>query len=129
VAEIRLHAPPGKPERGFSLAECLLAVAIFSFGLLGAGAMVTERVRETRAAHSYFLAGMLAQDLAARIRANPQSAAGSDYQSWQAQAAKRLPGLQCAITPAGGVPAAYRLELRWPLSPGDSGRLVAWLGR
>ncbi|MCY4156862.1 MAG: prepilin-type N-terminal cleavage/methylation domain-containing protein [Gammaproteobacteria bacterium] len=123
-----MNAPPGKRERGFSLAECLLAAAIFSLGLLGAAAMVTERVRETRAAHSYFLAGMLAEDLAARIRANPQAAAGSDYQSWQAEAARRLPGLQCAVTPAGGA-SAFRLELRWPLSSEDSGRLVVWLGR
>lgn len=124
-----MNAPPGKRERGFSLAECLLAAAIFSLGLLGAAAMVTERVRETRAAHSYFLAGMLAEDLAARIQANPQAAAGSDYQSWQAEAARRLPGLQCAVTPAGGGASAFRLELRWPLSSEAPGRLVVWLGR
>lgn len=129
MAALPLNAPPGKRQRGFSLTECLLAVAIFSFGLLGAGALVTERLRETRTAHSYFLAGMLAQDLAARIRANPQTAAGSGLQSWQAEAARRLPGLQCVVTPAGGAASAFRLELRWPLGPEDSGRLVVWLGR
>ena len=124
-----LHAPPAKPERGFSLAECLLAVAIFSLGLLGAGALITERLRETRAAHSYFLAGMLAQDLAARIRANPRAASGREYHSWHTEASARLPGLRCTVTPAGGAPPAYRLELRWPLNPEDSGRLVVWLGQ
>lgn len=129
MAATLLHAHRDKSERGFSLAECLLAVAVFSFGLLGAGALITERLRETRAAHSYFLAGMLAQDLAARIRANPQAAAGGEYRSWQAEASAHVPGLQCAVTAAGGAPPVYRLELRWPLSGADSGRLVVWLGR
>ncbi len=114
---------------GFSLAECLLAVAIFSFGLLGAGALITERLRETRAAHSYFLAGMLAQDLAARIQANPQAGGGKEYQSWRTEASARLPGLTSTVTLAGGESPAYRLELSWPLSPEDSGRLVVWLGQ
>ncbi len=104
-------------------------MAVFSFGLLGAGALITERLRETRAAHSYFLAGMLAQDLAARIQANPQAAIDQECQSWRAEASARLPGLECALTPAGGAPPALRLELRWPLSPEESARLLVWIGR
>ena len=124
-----LPAPPPESARGFSLTECLLAVALFSLGLLGAGALITERLREARAAHSYFLAGMLAQDLAARIRANPKAAGGGEFQSWRQQASGRLPGLECTVTPLGGSPPAYRLELRWAAGAAQPGRLVIWLGR
>ena len=126
---IRFPARPAEPESGFSLAECLLAVAVFSLGLLGAGALISERLKESRAAHSYFLAEMLAQDLVARIGANPSTAGGEELASWQRQAAVALPGLQCEVTALGGRPPAYRVEMRWPAGAGDAGRLVLWAGR
>ena len=72
---------------------------------------------------------MLAQDLAARIEANPKAAAGGELQSWQVQASGRLHGLECTVTSLGGSPPAYRLELRWPLGEAEPGRLVIWTGR
>ena len=125
----RSPARPAEPESGFSLVECLLAVALFSLGLLGAGALITERLKESRAAHSYFLAEMLAQDLSARIGANPSAAGGEELRSWRRQAASALPGLQCEVTALGGRPPAYRVEMRWPGGSGDVGRLVLWAGR
>jgi len=125
----RFPARPAEPESGFSLAECLLAVAVFSLGLLGAGALITERLKESRAAHSYFLAEMLVQDLVARIGANPSAAGGEELQSWQRQAAAALPGLQCEVTALGGAPPAYRVEMRWPAGAEDAGRRVLWVGR
>ena len=125
----RFPARPAEPESGFSLAECLLAVAVFSLGLLGAGALITERLKESRAAHSYFLAEMLAQDLVARIGANPSAAGGEGLRSWQRQAAAALPGLQCEVTALGGTPPAYRIEMSWPAGAADAGRLVLWAGR
>ena len=125
----RFPARPAEPESGFSLVECLLAVAIFSLGLLGAGALVTERLTESRAAHSYFLAEMLAQDLVARIGANDSAAGGEELRSWQRKAAAALPGLQCEVTALGGIPPAYRVEMRWPAGADDAGRLVLWVGR
>ena len=126
---IRCPARPVDGERGFSLLETLLAVALFSLGVLGAATLVTERLRESRAAHSHFLAEMLAQDLSARIQANPYALRGDDFRSWQRQAASTLPGLQCEAGALGGSPPAYRLELRWPLGSGEPGRLVCWIGR
>lgn len=125
----RCPARPVDGEPGFSLVETLLAVALFSLGVLGAAALVTDRLRESRAAHSHFLAQMLAQDLSARIQANPSALSGEDFRSWQRQAASTLPGLQCEASAVGGSPPAYRLELRWPMSSGEPGRLVCWLGR
>lgn len=125
----RFPARPAEPESGFSLAECLVAIAVFSLGLLGAGALITERLKESRAAHSYFLAEMLAQDLAARIGANPSATGGEGLRSWQRQAATSLPGMQCEVATLGGTPPAYRVELRWPADAGDTGRLVLWAGR
>ena len=126
---IRFPARRAEPESGFSLVECLLAVAIFSLGLLGAGALITERLKESRAAHSYFLAGMLAQDLVARIGVDPSAVSGEELRAWQRQAASALPGLQCEVTALGGAPPAYRIEMRWPADPEDAGRLVLWTGR
>ena len=116
-------------DRGFSLAECLLAVALFSLGLLGAGALVGERLRESRAAHSYFLAEMHGQDLGARIAANPTAAGGAEFRSWLDQAGRALPGLQCDVTAMGGDPPAHRVEMRWPLAGEETGRAVLWIGR
>ena len=72
---------------------------------------------------------MLAQDLAARIEANPSAIGGEEFHSWQRQAASSLPGVQCEAAALGGDPPAYRLEMLWPLGSGDSGRLVVWLRR
>ena len=125
----RFPARPGKRERGFSLAECLLAMALFSLGLLGAGALITERLQESRAAHGYFLADMLAKDLVARITANPSTSGGDELRSWQRRASTTLPGLQCEVTALGGEPPAYRVEMGWPAGSGDTARLVLWAGR
>ncbi len=125
----RFPARQGKCERGFSLAECLLAMALFSLGLLGAGALITERLRESRAAHGYFLADMLAKDLVAWIAANPSTSGGDELRSWQRRASATLPGLQCEVTALGGAPPAYRVEMRWPAGSGDTAGLVLWAGR
>lgn len=125
----RFPARPAEPESGFSLAECLLAVAVFSLGLLGAGALIAERLKESRAAHSYFLAETLAQDLVSRIGAGPSATGGEEFRSWQRQAAAALPGLQCEVSALGGTPPAYRVEMSWPAGAGDDGRLVLWTGR
>lgn len=124
-----MPAPPNERRRGFSLAECLLAIALFSLGLLGAGALVTERLQESRLAHNFFLAEMLAGDLLARIAANPSAAGGQELRSWQRQASAALPGLQCEVTALGGTPPAYRVEVRWPAGAGNADRLVLWAGR
>lgn len=126
---IRSPAPPAEPQCGFSLTESLLALALFSLGLLGSGALVGERLRDSRAAHSHFLAEMLAQDLAARIAANPSALGGEDFRAWERQAVDSLPGLQCEAAASGGVPPKYRVELTWPLGSGEAGRLVVWLGQ
>ena len=125
-----LHTRAGPEcEGGFSLTECLLAVGLFSFGLLAAGALITERLREARAAHSQFLAGMLGQDLAARIEVNPNAALGSELGRWRAEAQAFLPDLECVVSRSGGSPPAYRLELRWTAGQGQPDRLVMWMGR
>ena len=125
----RLPARRDERKRGFSLAECLLAIALFSLGLLGAGALIAERLQESRAAHNVFLAEMLAEDLLARIAANPTAAGGSELASWQRQAAAALPGLRCEVTALGGSPPAWRVELRWAAGGEDTERLLLWSGR
>jgi len=79
---------------------------------MAAGALISERLKESRAAHSYFLAGMLAQDLVARIGANPSAAGGGELEAWQRHAVSAVPGLPCDVTVLGGTPPALRAGLR-----------------
>ncbi len=72
--------PPAAPAaRGFSLVEVLVAVLVFSVGLLGlAGLLVVA----TRAGHGAYLrtqAGFLAEQMANRMRANPQGVWAGRY--------------------------------------------------
>ncbi|MEO5811014.1 MAG: type IV pilus modification protein PilV [Rhodanobacter sp.] len=68
-------------QRGVSLIEVLMAVLIFSIGLIGlAGLMVIS----TRSNHSAYLrtqATFLATNMAARMSANPAGVWGQDYNS------------------------------------------------
>lgn len=56
--------------RGFSLLEVLIAVLVFSLGLLGAAGLMVLSVRTNHSAYLRTQASFLAQSMADRIRAN-----------------------------------------------------------
>ena len=64
--------------RGFSMLEMLLAIAVLSFGFLGAAAMLLDSLRTHGGALHRVAATQLARDMADRIRANPGARAAYD---------------------------------------------------
>jgi len=56
--------------RGFTLLEVLIALLIFSFGMLGMAGLLTVSVKTNHSAYLRTQAFLLAQDLADRMRAN-----------------------------------------------------------
>lgn len=65
--------------RGFSLIEALVALAVLSVGLLGAAALLLGGLRDQSLALRHAAAGTLLDDIASRVRANPM--AGPAYDS------------------------------------------------
>lgn len=61
--------------RGFTLIEALIALAVLSVGLLGAGVMLLESLRAQAESLRRLSAVNLLRDMAERTRANPQAAA------------------------------------------------------
>lgn len=93
-------------QRGFSLIEALIALVVLSIGLLGIAALQTQSLLQSRNAFLTSQATSLAQDMADRIRANPQgsynlaegadapsgdSLAANDMRGWLADIATTLP--------------------------------------
>ena len=60
--------------RGFTLVELLVAVSIFSIGLLGLAGLQITALKHQQDSHFRATANNLAMDMADRIRANPQNA-------------------------------------------------------
>jgi type IV pilus assembly protein PilV len=65
---------PGRARpRGFTLLEVLIALVVLSIGLLGIAALQGVGLRSSHGAQLASQAGLLAYDMADRIRANPQT--------------------------------------------------------
>ncbi len=72
------HTLRRRNDRGFSMLEALLAIAVLSVGLLGAAAMLLDSLRNSADALHRLGATQLARDMADRIRANPHGRAHYD---------------------------------------------------
>ncbi|MBO67640.1 MAG: type IV pilus modification protein PilV [Acidiferrobacteraceae bacterium] len=66
-------------QRGFSLIEVLIALAIFSFGLLGLGILIAKGMVNNTSALHRSVANNQAHDIAERIRANNVGARAGYY--------------------------------------------------
>ena len=64
---------------GFTLLEVLIAVLIFSFGLLGVAAMILTAMRGNHTAQLHTQATFLAQWVADAMRANPDGVMAGNY--------------------------------------------------
>ena len=58
-------------QKGFTLLEVLVAVLVFSFGLLGIGGMMTISVKNNHNGYLRSQANFLAENMMDRMRANP----------------------------------------------------------
>lgn len=66
-------------EDGFTLLEVLIAIVVFSFGLLGIAGMMTISVRNNHNGYLRSQANFLAENMLDRMRANPAALWNGDY--------------------------------------------------
>ncbi len=71
------HVPPSV--RGFSLIEVLVAVLVFSLGLLGLAGLLVVSTQSSHASYLRTQAGFLAEQMANRMRSNPEGVWGGAY--------------------------------------------------
>lgn len=62
--------PETKQQRGFTLIEVLIAILVFSIGLIGLAGMMVVAVKTNHSAYLRTQAGHLAQAMADRVRSN-----------------------------------------------------------
>jgi type IV pilus assembly protein PilV len=68
--ETRMRPPATRRARGFTLLEVLIALLIFSLGLLGLAGLMVVSVKTNQSAYLRTQASFLAQSMADRMRAN-----------------------------------------------------------
>lgn len=139
----RRRPPSGFLRRGFSLLEVLIAILIFSVGMLGLAALQGFSVKSNQSSNFRTQATALAYMIIDRMRANQQGVlngeyladyttiactygavsfsrmSGGDVASWRQQLACQLPDGQGRITfPGGGtVTVAIKwTDARWALT-------------
>lgn len=118
---------------GFSLLEVLIALLIFSFGMLGLAALQTYSVKTNQSAHLRSQATALANMMMDSIRANRQELSAYYSNSYEEFA--------CATAPTESSPAAHDVEF-WrqqvncllpegrgaiaPISPNEVAVCIRW---
>ena len=125
---------------GFTLLEVMIALVIFSIGLLGLAGLQARGLQSNSAAHYRTVAAILAYDMADRLRSNPTGVsngaynaltvapgaapapncvtaactpdeqAAYDYYEWTTQAANQLPSGHGTVTGAG---AQFTIIVMW----------------
>ena len=76
---------------GFTLLEVLIALVILSIGLLGIAALQGVGLRSSHGAYLTSQAGLLAYDMADRIRANPRPEDAYDFDTTTVDCTQPLP--------------------------------------
>lgn len=76
---IKLSKLPSRSQTGFTLLEVMIALVIFSIGLLGLAGLQAGGLRTNTQAQLRTIAVIQAYDMAERIRANPRGIEDGDY--------------------------------------------------
>jgi len=142
---ISSHPCSGLPRfaRGFTLAEIVGALLIIAIALIGIAALYTDTTQSTRESEPRVRAAELAEEIAARIRANPagrigyasvvgvvcdtnakpkrpEDAAANEAACWHERVASELPSGMGSITrDASTNPPTYVVAVSW--SPPEGG--------
>ena len=66
-------------QAGFTLIEVLVTFLIVAIGLLGLGALQVNTMNNSFETYQRALVGSIVEDMAARIRMNPNAAMAGDY--------------------------------------------------
>ena len=91
-----MNRPPDRDRgfrrfEGFTLLEVLIALVILSIGLLGIAALQGVGIRSSHGAYLTSQAGLLAYDMADRIRANPRPVDAYDFDTSTIDCTQPLP--------------------------------------
>jgi type IV pilus assembly protein PilV len=101
-------------QRGITLIESLLALAILSFGLLGMLALTGRALSDLRAARSQNRATVLASDLANRIRSSGGSLPAGSFDAWRRRVARELANGEASVSrTASDRLATFVIHLSW----------------
>jgi len=116
----RRHRMPGprRPIRGFTLVEVLVAILVFSFGLLGAAAMQAVAVQAATQNGDRSRAALLANDMVSTLWAAQSSTpASADLAAWTARVAtpsvSGLPNGAGTVTACAGVANCAVITVTW----------------
>jgi type IV pilus assembly protein PilV len=71
--------PSHRRQRGVSMIEALVTLAIFSFGLLGAAGLMLSGINRSNVANMRSIATMQANEIVDRMRANIEGVKNSNY--------------------------------------------------
>jgi len=115
--------PTIKSQTGFTLLEAMVALLIFSVGLLGLAGMQMSGMQNSQSAILYTLAVQQSYDMAERIRANLAGATLGDYDDLKSAT------VSCAATPGSCTSTAHLDFANWynltkDVLPGGSGTVT-----
>ncbi|MDX5152353.1 MAG: type IV pilus modification protein PilV [Acidiferrobacterales bacterium] len=79
---IKHHNSHFRPQSGFTLLEVMIALVIFSIGLLGLAGLQAGGLRSNTQAQLRTIATIQAYDMAERIRSNPRGVEDGDYNAF-----------------------------------------------
>jgi type IV pilus assembly protein PilV len=87
---------PAPSQRGFTLLEVMVAVIVFSIGLIGLGLLLTASIRANHVGFLHSQATFVAESIADRMRANIPGVWLNAYNgTWDSGAA--APGVACTL--------------------------------
>lgn len=78
-------------DRGFSMIEVMIAILVFSIGLLGAGLMAMSALKNTHNSYLRSQASFLADAVAERMSANPRAVWTGNYNATLAAGSPSMP--------------------------------------
>lgn len=104
----------GSRQRGAALIESLVAVLLFSLGVLGLIGLQTRAIGMAGEADERNRAALLADAAAASMwQANSITMASDALQVWKDEVAGQLPNGSGSITAVGGVDRTADVEITW----------------
>ena len=71
-----------KSQQGITLLESLVALLVLSIGLLGTAHLMATGIKQTNGSFARTQATYIAENLAERMRANPQAIVDMDYEAF-----------------------------------------------
>jgi type IV pilus assembly protein PilV len=114
-----IHVPSPRVQRGVSMIEVLVAVLIFTVGLIGLGGLLITATKSNASAYVRTQVTFLANNMADRMRANPLGLWNADYDSASYPITQTLPVCD-ATTGCTPEDVALRDQVVWSQQLKDS---------